>query len=238
MSTSEGNQANPHPGGATTSIWQGTFEVPNYPKLERSGSTDICVVGAGIAGLSVAYHLARKGKKVVVMDDGPIGGGESGRTTAHLVDAMDDRIYWLEHVHGEEGARLIVESHGAAINRIQQIVQLEGIRCDFERLDGYLISEKPGERGGRDENHSQVRRRLHECVDQRLRANIGADHARPHLRDRGGHTERLGGESALLGYGPPVPLRAPAPTRLRALGARHQAGDYPGRAVGRAHRRR
>ena len=151
MSTSEGNQANPHPGGATTSVWQGTFEVPNYPKLERSGSTDVCVVGAGIAGLSVAYHLAREGKKVVVLDDGPIGGGESGRTTAHLVDAMDDRIYWLEHVHGEEGARLIVESHGAAINRIQQIVQLEGIRCDFERLDGYLISEKRGERGERDE---------------------------------------------------------------------------------------
>jgi glycine/D-amino acid oxidase-like deaminating enzyme/nitrite reductase/ring-hydroxylating ferredoxin subunit len=145
MTTSEGTQANPHPGGATTSIWQGTAEVPNFPKLERSGSTDVCVVGAGIAGLSVAYHLAREGKKVVVLDDGPVGGGETGRTTAHLTDAMDDRIYWLEHVHGAEGARLIVESHGAAINRIQQIIQLEGIDCDFERLDGYLMSREPGE---------------------------------------------------------------------------------------------
>jgi glycine/D-amino acid oxidase-like deaminating enzyme/nitrite reductase/ring-hydroxylating ferredoxin subunit len=145
MTTSEGTQANPHPGGATTSIWQGTVDVPNFPKLERSGTTDVCVVGAGIAGLSVAYHLARDGKKVVVLDDGPIGGGESGRTTAHLVDAMDDRIYWLEHVHGAEGARLIVESHGAAINRIQQIAQLEGIDCDFERLDGYLMLREPGE---------------------------------------------------------------------------------------------
>jgi glycine/D-amino acid oxidase-like deaminating enzyme/nitrite reductase/ring-hydroxylating ferredoxin subunit len=145
MTTSEGNQANPHPGGATTSIWQGTAEVPNFPKLERSGRTDVCVVGAGIAGLSVAYHLAREGKKVVVLDDGPIGGGETGRTTAHLTDAMDDRIYWLEHVHGAEGARLIVESHGAAINRIQHIIKLEGIDCDFERLDGYLMSREPGE---------------------------------------------------------------------------------------------
>lgn len=146
MTTSEGTQSNPHPSGATTSIWQGTVEVPNYPKLEQSGSTDVCVIGAGIAGLSVAYHLAREGKKVVVLDDGPIGGGETGRTTAHLTDALDDRIYWLEKVHGPEGARLAVSSHGAAINRIQQIVQLEGIDCDFERLDGYLISAKPGER--------------------------------------------------------------------------------------------
>ena len=145
MTTSEGTQSNPHPGGATTSIWQGTFEVPSFPKLERSGSADVGVVGAGIAGLSVAYHRARAGKPVVVLDDGPIGGGESGRTTAHLTDAMDDRIYWLEHVHGERGARLIVESHDAAINRIQQIIQLEGIECDFERLDGYLLAGKPGE---------------------------------------------------------------------------------------------
>src|SRR5688500_11382074 len=128
----------------TTSIWQGTAEVPHFPQLNRNASTDVCVIGAGIAGLSVAYHLAREGKKVIVLDDGPIGGGETGRTTAHLSDAMDDRIHWLEHIHGPEGARLAVASHGAAINRIQQIVQLEGIDCDFERLDGYLMQREPG----------------------------------------------------------------------------------------------
>src|SRR5687768_5822271 len=130
----------------TTSIWYGTFDVPQYPKLTRSTSADVCVIGAGIAGLSVAYHLAREGKKVIVLDDGQVGGGESGRTTAHLTDVMDERFHWLERVHGEAGTRLAAESHGAAINRIQQIVQLEGIACDFERLDGYLMSREPGER--------------------------------------------------------------------------------------------
>jgi len=143
---SEGAQANPHPGGATTSIWQDTLEVPNYPKLARSSSTDVCVIGAGIAGLSVAYHLAREGKQVIVLDDGAIGGGETSRTTAHLTDASDDRIFWLEQVHGPDLARLAVSSHSAAINRIQQIVEREGIDCDFERLDGYLISRTPGEK--------------------------------------------------------------------------------------------
>ena len=145
MAKTEGTQASPHPGGSTTSIWQDTVELPEFPKLTKSGSTEVCVIGAGIAGLSVAYHLAREGKKVVVLDDGPIGGGETGRTTAHLTNAMDDRIYHLESIHGELGARLAVESHAAAINRIQQIVQLEHIDCDFERLDGYLMSRNPGE---------------------------------------------------------------------------------------------
>ncbi|MGH9888811.1 MAG: NAD(P)/FAD-dependent oxidoreductase, partial [bacterium] len=127
------------PGGETASIWYNTFEVPTYPALTRDASADVCVIGAGMAGLSTAYMLAEAGQKVVLIDDGPIGGGESGRTTAHLTNAMDDRIYVLEHVHGSDGARRIVESHGAAIDRIAQIVRTERIECDFARVDGFLF---------------------------------------------------------------------------------------------------
>ena len=133
------DSANAYPSGNTASIWMGTFEVPDFAPLNRNLTTDVCVVGAGIAGLTTAYHLVKAGKRVVVLDDGPIGGGESGRTTAHLTWAMDDRIYRLEEVHGEKDARLIVESHMAAVNRIEQLVTLENIDCDFRRLDGYLF---------------------------------------------------------------------------------------------------
>src|SRR3569832_993591 len=130
---------NTNPGGDTASIWVGTFDVPSYPALGGNARADVCAIGAGIAGLSTAYMLTKAGKKVIVVDDGPIGGGESGRTTAHLTNAMDDRIYVLEHIHGEEGARKIVESHGAAVDRIERIVHDERIDCDFERGDGYLF---------------------------------------------------------------------------------------------------
>ncbi len=132
-------EQNTNPGGETTSVWLGTFEVPSFPALGGDARADVCVVGAGIAGLSTAYVLTKAGKKVIVVDDGPIGGGESGRTTAHLTNAMDDRIYVLEHVHGAEGVRRIVESHGAAVDRIEQIVREERIDCDFMRVDGYLF---------------------------------------------------------------------------------------------------
>ena len=123
----------------TTSIWQGTFEMPSFPALDANIECDVCVVGAGIAGMSCAYMLAKAGKRVVVIDDGPIGGGESGNTTAHLTAAMDDRIATLASVHGAVGARRVVESHLAAVNRIEEIVRLERIDCDFERVDGYLF---------------------------------------------------------------------------------------------------
>jgi len=130
---------NSNPGGETASIWMGTADVPTFPPLDAKAQCDACVIGAGIAGLSAAYMLTKAGKRVIVVDDGPIGGGESGRTTAHLTNAMDDYIYVLEHVHGAEGARQVVESHGAAIDRIERIVREAHIECDFERVDGYLF---------------------------------------------------------------------------------------------------
>ena len=63
----------------------------------------------------------------------------TGRTTAHLVNALDDRYFELERLHGEENTRLAAESHTAAINAVEAIVEQESIDCEFERLDGYLF---------------------------------------------------------------------------------------------------
>src|SRR5262249_44656407 len=100
---------------------------------------DVCVVGAGITGLSTAYRLAGEGKKVLVLDDGPVGGGMTNFTTAHLASEIDDRLYEVERIHGEEGARLAHASHAAAIDFIEQAVSREAIDCHFTRLDGYLF---------------------------------------------------------------------------------------------------
>src|SRR5213080_2733069 len=127
-----------------TSVWMATSDLPSYPALTEDTHSDVCIVGAGIAGMTTAYLLAREGRSVVILDDGPIGGGMTGRTTAHLVNAIDDRYYDLEKYHGEKGSRLTAESHTAAIARIEAIVAEEGIDCDFERLDGYLFAP-PGD---------------------------------------------------------------------------------------------
>ncbi|HUQ52938.1 MAG TPA: FAD-dependent oxidoreductase [Gammaproteobacteria bacterium] len=110
-----------------------------FAPLERNSTADVCVVGAGIAGLSTAYALACEGRSVVVLDDGAIGGGMTQRTTAHLSNAVDDRYFEIERMHGEDGARVVAASHTAAIDRIEQTAAGEGIDCDFERVDGFLF---------------------------------------------------------------------------------------------------
>ncbi len=132
--------------GYTTSVWMDT-DVPDLPTLIRDIRTSVCVVGAGIAGMTTAYLLARAGRAVVVIDDGAIGGGETGRTTAHITAALDDRYTEIEKLHGVEGAQIAAESHTAAINRIESIASLEDIDCDFERVDGYLFLGGGDDRG-------------------------------------------------------------------------------------------
>ena len=131
--------------GKTTSYWEATGSLIETSVLEKDFETDVCIIGGGISGLTTAYLLGRQGQKVAVIDDGLIGGGETCRTTAHLSDAIDDRIYRIEKWHGEEKARLAVESHGRAIDEISRIVALEKIECGFVRLDGYLIEAQDGE---------------------------------------------------------------------------------------------
>jgi glycine/D-amino acid oxidase-like deaminating enzyme/nitrite reductase/ring-hydroxylating ferredoxin subunit len=144
--------------GSTTSAWMATADVPEFPPLSSDAECDVCIVGAGIAGLTTAYTLVRAGKSVIVLDDGPIGGGETGRTTAHLTWALDDYYAEIEKMHGDDGARVAAESHKAAVDRIEGIVREERIDCDFERLDGYWFAAKPEDAQLLDAEASAARR--------------------------------------------------------------------------------
>ena len=120
-------------------LWDEGVRLPELRELDEDLSCDAVVIGAGITGLSTAYHLAREGQRVVVIDRQGIGRGDTGVTTAHLSSALDDYFHSLERLHGRDGARLAYESHHRAIERIEEIVTAEGIDCDLRRLDGYLF---------------------------------------------------------------------------------------------------
>lgn len=125
-------------GSRTRSPW--AVEPPLETRsLAEDLRTEVCVVGGGIAGLSVAYRLSRAGKAVVLLESRSLGSGDTGATTAHLSSALDEGFERLEQLHGEEGARLAYESHQEAIEEIAAVVRAEAIECDFERLDGYLL---------------------------------------------------------------------------------------------------
>ena len=168
--------------GRLHSFWERTAEFFQTAPLERSITADVVIVGAGIAGMMTAYHLSRDGRKVVVLDDGPVGSGMTSRTTAHLVNALDDRFYDIEKYHGAEGARLAAESHSAAIDQYEKIAGEESIECDFERVDGYLFLPPGGSPESLDEELAAVHRAGLTAVERVERAPFDGFDTGPALR--------------------------------------------------------
>lgn len=125
--------------GKNISFWVSSVAPMKFVPVMSSMETEVVIVGGGIAGLTIAYSLVKSGKKVIVIEDGFIGSGETGRTTAHISNALDDRYFNLEKYHGKEGARIAAESHTAAIEFIKKTVEEEAIDCDFMEIPGYLF---------------------------------------------------------------------------------------------------
>lgn len=124
---------------STSSVWSSTVKTLKFKPVSENLNTEICIVGAGIAGLLAGYFLSKEGKKVCIVDDGEVGGGETSRTTAHITNVIDDRYYEIERLHGKENAKLAADSQTAALNAIEKIINEEKINCDFKRVDGYLF---------------------------------------------------------------------------------------------------
>ena len=163
------------------SIWADAA-LPQYPPLQENIHVDVCIVGAGISGLTTAYVLAKAGRQVAVLDDGPVAGGMTQRTTAHISNMLDDGYVEIEKLHGREGARLAADSHTAATDRIETIVRQERIDCDFARLDGYLFLAEGGRREALEHEFDAARRAGLRAVEFVARAPYASFDTGPCLR--------------------------------------------------------
>jgi glycine/D-amino acid oxidase-like deaminating enzyme len=129
--------------GKTVSYWEASENLLEKSALGESIETDVCIIGGGISGFDDRLSFDESGKRVIVVDDGAIGGGETARTTAHLSDAIDDRIYRIEDWHGAEKrsspSKATARRSADRTNR-----EAENIDCDFLRVDGFLIEAEDG----------------------------------------------------------------------------------------------
>jgi glycine/D-amino acid oxidase-like deaminating enzyme/nitrite reductase/ring-hydroxylating ferredoxin subunit len=170
------------PDGQTVPTWKQLVSAPAFPSPPEKAQADVCVVGAGIAGLTTAYLLAKEGKSVIVLDDGAIGTGQTERTTAHLASAQDDRFTEIERLHGVEGSRTAYESHAAAIDLIESIVRDEKIPCDFARLDGLLFPAAGEDPKVLDGERDAAHRAGFTAVERVASIKIAGREQGPHLR--------------------------------------------------------
>ena len=127
-------------------------ETPDHPPLSRDITVDVAVVGAGIAGISVAAELMRTGRSVALLEADRIAAGVTGGTTAK-VSALHGQIYHhLTQRLGAQAARDYATSQNLAMEHVAASVARLDVDCDLERQPAYVFTESEAEVAGlRDE---------------------------------------------------------------------------------------
>ncbi|OCC03615.1 oxidoreductase [Labrys sp. WJW] len=83
-----------------------TEDLP-FPALRESVECDTCIVGGGLAGLTVALQLARSGQSVSVLEAQRIGWGASGRNGGFVFPGYANEQAAIERAVGENKARAL-----------------------------------------------------------------------------------------------------------------------------------
>ena len=122
----------------TTSYWMDTERIPKFPPLRHNLTVDVAVIGGGITGVTAAYLLKKSGATVVLLDRGQFASKDTGHTTAHLSFVTDIRLRKLVKNFGRDHAQAAWDAGLAAMNRIHEIADTEGIACEFAWVPGYL----------------------------------------------------------------------------------------------------
>lgn len=124
-----------------SSYWiQSTKNLKLNEKITNNYETDVCIIGAGLAGLSTGYYLAKEGINVIILDKDNIGQKVSGNTTAKIT-LQHNLIYdYLIKSFGTDFAMKYFKSNKEAISNIKKIIDDENIECDFEYQDNYVYT--------------------------------------------------------------------------------------------------
>lgn len=124
-------------------LWLDTVSAPHYPTLTHNLDVDVCIVGAGITGVTLAYLLKDTDLKVVLIDSDHVLHGTTAYTTAK-VTAQHDLVYdHLIHSYGEYQAKCYANAQIDAIHFIEQTIQQLKIDCDFERKFAAVYTQDP-----------------------------------------------------------------------------------------------
>lgn len=101
---------------------------------------DVIVVGAGMAGLLIAYYLKEQGKDVLVLEADRITSGQTERTTAKITSQHDLKYSKLVKKVGIKKARMYALANEVAISEYEQFIREHKIECQFKRVPAYLYT--------------------------------------------------------------------------------------------------
>ena len=119
------------------SYWNISPKIPRFPRLEKSLTVDVVVIGGGITGVTAAYLLKRAGCSVALFERDRFGAADTGHTSASDLchgpaSQSTGQTVWTRP------RQAAWDAGRAAIDVIDDNIKREEIACDFAWVPGYL----------------------------------------------------------------------------------------------------
>lgn len=140
------------------STWLGDVTLlPVRPSLSGDITTEVVIIGAGLAGTLSSYLLSKAGKRVAVLEKKDISHSITAYTTAWLNCVIDTDLSDLMEMYTPAGAKKIWTSGMEAIDLIEKIAKEENIDCDFSHVSHYRYTTSDKEMENLKEEHSSAK---------------------------------------------------------------------------------
>ena len=148
-----------------TSIWLDEIAPDIHPSLDEDTSTDVAIVGAGIAGVATAYNVSRSGAKVVVLEARSVAEAASGRNAGFLLAGVAENFVAAARRYGEDRALRIWRFTRHNQELVRAIVEREHIACDLAWNGSAQIA-------GDDAEWEEVRASAERLTKERVRVRL------------------------------------------------------------------
>ncbi len=113
--------------------------------LNENITTDICIIGAGIFGLTCAYYLTKLGYKVTILEKSDTASKATGHTTGKITSQHGLFYDYLTNLYSKKFAEDYLDINEQAIVNIKNIIDEENINCDFKFESAYVFTTKKDE---------------------------------------------------------------------------------------------
>jgi glycine/D-amino acid oxidase-like deaminating enzyme len=148
-----------------TSIWLDEVAPDVYASLHEDATADVAIVGAGIAGVATAYHLARAGVKPIVLEARTVAEAASGRNAGFLLVGVAENFVAAARRYGENRASRVWRFTKHNQELVRAIVARERIACDLAWNGSAQIA-------GDDEEWAEVRESVERLKKAAVRVRL------------------------------------------------------------------
>ena len=124
-----------------TSVYWFKQQRPQGEPLRGTVSTEVVVVGGGIAGLTCAQALADRGVEVTVVEQTFCGAGASGKSSGFITPDSELDLSDLVANYGEARGQALWEFAKSGLERIRGTIQALAIDCDYQLQDSLFVAQ-------------------------------------------------------------------------------------------------